>query len=130
MQPQSVKVAISIDGDGFVLDVEGGRSLGSGVEILDLATTFGLKVDELDVVLVGHRVRLLAYADGDGAVLAASDHRDMILGLAVGGAGLEFFHLLSTAMWHYFGSTHLEHDVAADWATVEDCLHSVLVLED
>lgn len=126
VQPQTMQVAIGIDGCGLVFDMERGRSLSARVEVLDLASVLGLKVEELDVMLIGHRMRRLAYADGDGAVLTASDHWDMILGLAIGGVGFEPLHLLSAAMWHYLGSAHLEHDVATDWATVEDCLHNGL----
>ena len=125
-----MKVAIGIDGGGFVLAMEGGRCLVPGIEVSKVPSMLGLKVDELDVVFVGHRMWRLTYTDGDGAFLAAFYYRDMILGLAVRGAGFEFFHLVSAAMRYDFGSAHLEHDVAADWATVEDCLHSVLVLED
>ncbi len=63
-------------------------------------------------------------ADGQCTILAAFDGRYVILGLTVGSAGLEPFHWASTTMRSYLGSTHLEHDVAADRATKEDCLHS------
>lgn len=122
--PKGVEVAIGIDGGRLVGNVERSRSFGSRLEVLDLAAMLGLEVDELDVVLLGHRVWRLPDADSQRAILAAFDGWYMVLGLAVGNAGLESFHWASATMRSYFGSTHLEHDVAADRATEEDSLHS------
>ena len=126
--PQAVDVAVGIDGRRLVADVERGSGFITRLEIMDLAAMLRLEIDELDVMLVGHRMGRLSDLDGDGAVLAACDGRNVILGLAIGGASFEPFHRLAAAMRSHLCSAQFEHDVAADGATIEDCLHSRYVL--
>lgn len=54
--PQCVKVTIGIDSGRLIDDMERSRSFAPGFEVLDLTATFGLEVDELDIVLFCHRM--------------------------------------------------------------------------
>ncbi len=79
-----MKVAIGIDHFRFVEGVEGCRWFFVRLQVVDLSTMFSLQIDELDVVLFCHRVRLLSDVDGDLSAFAAFDRWDVILDFAIG----------------------------------------------
>ncbi len=79
-----MKVAIGKDHFRLVEGVEGCRWFFVRLQVVDLSTMFSLQVDELDVVLFGHRVRHLSDIDGDLSAFAAFDRWHMILDFAIG----------------------------------------------
>ncbi len=115
-----MQVAVLVHCHGFVAVCEdelcGG--LVAGCEVLNLAALRGLEGDELDVVLVSHRMFDFADLDFDGAAVYL-DGGDVLFEGAVLGAGHELLHGLAAAHHRDAGVVKLRYDVSAVLASIE-----------
>ena len=96
----------------------------SGTEVAELTAVFGLEVDEVNVVFVGHGVRFGTDGDAVGVLALAGDDGYMFLVRGVDGIGLEFLHRLATAFGGHTGVNDAQDDVPANRTAIKFSFHS------
>ena len=118
-----MEIAVCVYGHGpVVAQTEGHVGRFAGLEILSLTAVFGLQIDPLDVVLVGHRVIDAAYVDVHRAVRKDYDGQ-MLFGAGFNGVGRQFLHGLSAADNGNAGIIDLFDDITAGAADIEFRIH-------
>jgi len=95
--PQTVKIAVSIYGNGlFVAQKEGDMRSVLGFEVLAVTAVLGLEIDPLDIVDIHHGVVHGAHIDGDNTVFHG-DNGEMFLAAGFHGVGFQDLHGLTAA---------------------------------
>lgn len=134
--PEAVEVAVGVGGNGCAAGgggaargwgaaVHGEDSLGSirSCEVADVDAVSGDEHDELNVVRIGHGVRLTTNAHA-GALFVAGHYGEVLLRAGFSGVGFEHFHLLITADGGYAARKQHEDEIAANGAIIKCNLHN------
>ena len=123
--PQSMEVAVGIDGLDFLLAiVEDGFGRMTVLQSANLQSAVGFGQDERDVMLGGHVMCYLTDTYLQHAIVCSADNRQMLLIVLLVHLGLHQLHGLATAHGINTRIHQLDNHIAANRTLVDSCSHS------